>query len=61
MQFYFDILRILKGETKMKKTVVTLLTAGAVLGAPFSTAFAEEQASQQKIMDQMEVVQKRLE
>ncbi len=58
MQFYFDILLILKGETKMKKTVVTLLTAGAVLGAPFSTAFAEEQASQQKIMDQMEVVQK---
>ncbi|MEH6892048.1 M4 family metallopeptidase [Bacillus sp. JJ864] len=42
----------------MKKSVVTLLATGMVLGAPFSNAFAEEQASQQKALDKMEVVQK---
>ena len=42
----------------MKKTVITLLAAGTMLGAPFSTAFAEEQASQKEVMDKMEVQQK---
>ncbi|MEH7463133.1 M4 family metallopeptidase [Bacillus thuringiensis] len=42
----------------MKKSVVTLLATGMVLGAPFSNAFAEEQASQQAALDKMEVVQK---
>ncbi|MED1407129.1 M4 family metallopeptidase [Bacillus mycoides] len=42
----------------MKKTVVTLLATGIVLGAPFSTAFAEEQVSQQEALDKMEVMQK---
>ena len=45
----------------MKKTVITLLAAGTMLGAPFSTAFAEEQVSQQEAMDKMEVLQKKLE
>ncbi len=42
----------------MKKTVITLLAAGTMLGAPFSTVFAEEQVSQQEAMDKMEVLQK---
>lgn len=42
----------------MKKTFITLLAAGTMLGAPFSTAFAEEQVSQQEAMDKMEVLQK---
>ncbi|KPU52663.1 bacillolysin [Bacillus wiedmannii] len=42
----------------MKKTVITLLAAGTMLGALFSTAFAEEQVSQQEAMDKMEVLQK---
>ena len=42
----------------MKKSVVTLLATGMVLGAPFSSAFAEEQVSQQEALDKMEVVQK---
>ncbi len=42
----------------MKKTVITLLAAGTMLGAPFSTAFAEEQTSQQEAMEKMEVLQK---
>ncbi|MEK4745720.1 MULTISPECIES: M4 family metallopeptidase [unclassified Bacillus (in: firmicutes)] len=43
----------------MKKSVVTLLATGIVLGAPFSNAFAEEQVSQQEALDKMEVVQKK--
>ncbi|MDM5191453.1 M4 family metallopeptidase [Bacillus hominis] len=43
----------------MKKSVVTLLATGMVLGAPFSNAFAEEQVSQQEALDKMEVVQKK--
>lgn len=43
----------------MKKSVVTLLATGMVLGAPFSTAFAAEQVSQQEALDKMEVVQKK--
>lgn len=42
----------------MKKKVITLLAAGTMLGAPFSTAFAEEQVSQQEAMEKMEVLQK---
>ncbi|PHB53531.1 M4 family metallopeptidase [Bacillus toyonensis] len=42
----------------MKKSVVTLLATGMVLGAPFSSAFAAEQISQQEALDKMEVVQK---
>ncbi|HDR5276907.1 M4 family metallopeptidase [Bacillus cereus] len=42
----------------MKKTVVTLFAAGTMLGAPFSTVFAEEQVSQKEVMDKMEVQQK---
>ncbi|MDM5152738.1 M4 family metallopeptidase [Bacillus sp. DX1.1] len=42
----------------MKKSVVTLLATGMVLGAPFSSAFAAEQVSQQEALNKMEVVQK---
>ncbi|MEH6935669.1 M4 family metallopeptidase [Bacillus sp. JJ783] len=43
----------------MKKSIVTLLATGMVLGAPFSSAFAAEQVSQQEALDKMEVVQKK--
>ena len=55
---YISYITHIEGGKRMKKTVITLLAAGTMLGAPFSTVFAEEQVSQQEAMDKMEVLQK---